>query len=53
MICKHCGKENEDGARFCMWCGNIFEEQYVRNTMQLQQDPMPGRQPIGTNGDPN
>lgn len=33
-----------------MWCGNIFEEQYVRNTMQPQQNPMPGRQPVGTNG---
>ena len=22
MICKHCGKENIDNARFCAFCGN-------------------------------
>lgn len=34
MICKHCGKENEEGSKFCMWCGQIFEEQYNREMQQ-------------------
>ena len=34
MICKHCGKENQEGSKFCMWCGQIFEEQYNREMQQ-------------------
>ena len=62
MICKHCGKENEEGSKFCVWCGQIFEEQYNRemqqqtpyeqqtgavgNQQQYQQNPY-GQQPGG------
>lgn len=34
MICKHCGKENEEGSKFCMWCGQIFEE--PKNSAKVQ-----------------
>ncbi|MBR6826234.1 MAG: zinc-ribbon domain-containing protein, partial [Oscillospiraceae bacterium] len=27
MICKNCGKENEDGVSFCASCGEALEEE--------------------------
>ena len=27
MICKYCGKENPEGARFCNFCGNRLDDE--------------------------
>lgn len=48
MICKHCGKENEEGSKFCMWCGQIFEEQ--KNSAKVQPAKI-STQPVKNNSD--
>ena len=30
MKCKNCGKENEDGARFCNYCGSKLEAERIK-----------------------
>ena len=32
MICDNCGKENEDGSRFCNYCGQVFSENKPQKT---------------------
>ena len=48
MKCKHCGKENEEGSKFCMWCGQIFEE--PKNSAKVQPDKI-STQPVKNNSD--
>ena len=32
MYCKKCGKEIEEGAKFCTYCGNQIEEKDSNDT---------------------
>lgn len=48
MKCKHCGKENKEGSKFCMWCGQIFEEQ--KNSAKVQPAKI-STQPVKNNSD--
>ena len=40
MKCSYCGQENEDGSRFCVYCGRNFEsiEQPVQKPNHAQND---------------
>lgn len=36
MYCKHCGKEIEDGSKFCNYCGGEQESQEPIQTESLE-----------------
>lgn len=36
MLCERCGRENPEGARFCAFCGNIFETKPERRNAAPQ-----------------
>lgn len=43
MICKHCGKEIDDTAKFCKFCGNKIEE--IQQSGQEDEKPAAKEQP--------
>lgn len=51
MFCPHCGKENPEGAQFCVQCGNSLANAGRQQTADQQQNagtpvppPAPGQQ---------
>ena len=42
MKCKHCGKENKEGSKFCMWCGQVFDE--PQSSRKVQPDKISTKQ---------
>ena len=41
VICKHCGKENPEGSKFCLHCGrNMGEEPTTETAVPEQEVPV-------------
>ncbi len=33
MVCNHCGKANTNGNKFCLWCGQILEQEELGSSV--------------------
>ena len=47
MICKICGKELQETARFCTFCGNKIEKVELTLTTKVEKKSGPNKRMIG------